>query len=71
MTKFLRENREYQLKDGRFVIVSRLDMIDEYEIMVFPSDGEGNVVSYDELYGCYGDKDMSDEAVLKAFEDEE
>ena len=80
MAKLLRENllrgnaREYQLKDGRFVIVSRADTSDYGdEVMVFESDGEGRVVSYSELYcarACYGD-DMSDEAALKALEGEE
>lgn len=65
--------REYKLKDGRFVIVSRAYTFDHGdEVMAFPSNGNGEVTSWNELYCArakWGD-DMSDEAALKHLEGE-
>lgn len=61
--------REYQLSNGEFVIVSRATTIDHGdEVMVFPSDGKGNVTSWGELYCARADHgdDLSDVAALAA-----
>lgn len=59
--------REYQLTNGNFVIVSRADTFDHGdEVMMFKSDGNGNVTDWGELYcarAFWGD-DMSDEAAI-------
>lgn len=59
--------REYQLKDGTHVIVSRAMTVDHGdEVMVFPSDGNGKVTNWGPLYEARAewDDDMSDEAAL-------
>lgn len=60
--------REYQLTDKNYVIVSRANTWNHGdEVMVFPSDGNGNVTDWKEEMYCarakWGD-DMSDEAAL-------
>jgi hypothetical protein len=60
--------REYQLSDGRFVIISRSNTFDHGdEVMAFPSNGEGKVQDWDQLYCArakWGD-DMSDKAAIQ------
>lgn len=61
--------REYQLSTGDFIIVSRADTFDHGdEVMVFPSNGRGEVTSWDELYCARARRgdDMSDAAALAA-----
>lgn len=59
--------REYCLQNGSHVIVSRANTFDHGdEVMVFPSDGNGNITDWKEMYCArakWGD-DMSDEAAL-------
>ena len=65
--------REYEISDGKYVIVSRANTFDHGdEVMVFPSDGNGKVINWSELYCArakYGD-DMSDETALKSIGEE-
>lgn len=61
--------REYQLSTGDFIIVSRVDTHDHGdEVMVFPSNGRGEVADWGELYCARAERgdDMSDAAALAA-----
>jgi hypothetical protein len=64
---FKGDAREYQLSNGSFVIVSRAITLDHGdEVMMFPSDGNGKVTDWGEMYCARAkwDCDMSDEAAL-------
>ena len=50
------ECKQLHFINGNYYVVSRVEANDhgDYETMIFPSDKDGEVISYSEVYACRG-----------------